>query len=742
MPTSSRSKKTFFTRIKHQFREQPLRSGIIAGLLALIALGVIGLAYFAVIAAQLPNEDQISNIQIPNSTKIYDRTGEVLLYDLAQDQKRTIVPIESIPDVMKYATIDIEDQRFYSEASGIDIKAIIRALAVDLIHGSIVQGGSTITQQVAKNTFLSPKQTITRKLQEILLAIKINHYYSKDKILELYLNQSPYGPTMYGVETASEDYFGKPVTEVTVAQAALLAALPKAPSRFSPYGTHTDELFARQRTVLQKMKDNGHIDQQQLDEALKEHITFEPLYRGMKAPHFVTMVEEYLAQKYGDETVQKGNLKVITTLDWELQQKAEKAVADGVERNTKLYKGTNGALVAEDPKTGQILAMVGSADYFDLENQGNFNVATQGLRQPGSATKPFVYLSAFEKGYTPATTIFDVPTEFTAGDPVNCPAIPNFSVSSPGCFHPQNFEGTFLGPVSMTTGLAESMNVVAVKVLYLTGVKDAITLMNSFGLSTLTDSARYGLSLVLGGGEVRLVDMVKAYSVLSQEGTLHDQASVLEVRDATGQVLEKYQDNIHPVVDPQYPRMINKILDNAAARAPLFQASQGLTVFPGYDVALKTGTTNDYRDAWAMGYTPNLVVGVWAGNNNNKPMVKSGSSILAAVPMWSAFMKEALPHFTAETFADAGIPTTGKPVLDGASAVDGQVHSILYYVNRNDPLGPPPSNPSSDPQFNNWEYAVQTWAGNNPLPIDGEPGTGSSTTSTSVLPGAPVRIGI
>jgi 1A family penicillin-binding protein len=731
-------RRRFLATIRRHFKANPVRTTLIGVLGLLIVLGIAGLLYFAVIAAQLPSEGEISNIRIPDSTKIYDRTGQVLLYDLAQDQKRTVVPLSDIPDSLKQATIDIEDQRFYTEP-GIDLKGIIRAVFVDLTSGSLAQGGSTITQQLARNTFLSPNRTLTRKIKETLLAVKINHYYSKDKVLELYLNQIPYGPTIYGVETASEDYFGKPVNELTLGESAVLASLPKAPSRYSPWGSHVDELMARQRLVLQKMYENGHITKDQLTAAENEQITFQQQYRGMKAPHFVVMVEEYLAQKYGEDVLQKGNLKITTTLDWDLQQAAEKAVSEGAARNAQLYDGKNAALVAEDPKTGQVLALVGSHDYFDIQGQGNFNVATQGLRQPGSALKPFVYMSAFEKGYTPNTILYDVPTEFVSGDP-NCPTTPNYSAAEGTCFHPQNFNDTFLGPVPMKIGLAQSMNVVSVKTLYLTGLNDAVTLANQLGIATLTDPSRYGLSLVLGGGEVRLIDMVKAYGVLAQDGVQHPQAIVLEVKDADGKTLESFQDQPQAVIQPQYPQLINGILKDANLRAGLFQSSLNLTVFPGHEVALKTGTTNDYRDAWAFGYTPSLVAGVWAGNNNNQAMQRHGSSILAAVPIWSQFMNAALQHYPSEAFASAEIPVTGKAVLDGATSVNGEVHDILYYVDRANPTGPPPANPSADSQFANWEYAVTQWASTNAILNSGGDTTstnpfGTSTDATTTVNG-------
>jgi membrane peptidoglycan carboxypeptidase len=419
-------------------------------------------------------------------------------------------------------------------------------------------------------------------------------------------------------------------------------------------------------------------------------------------------VENYLVQKYGENEVDNGGLKVITTLNWTLQQQAETAVTQGVARNTQLYKATNGALVAQDPTTGQILALVGSADYFDTANDGNFDVATQGLRQPGSSLKPFIYMTGFQMGYTPDTILFDVPTEFSTDS--SCPSVPNFSVINTKCFHPQDFEGTFAGPLSIRDALAQSVNVPAVKMLYLVGEKNAIQNAYNFGLTTLTDPANYGLSLVLGGGAVKLIDLTEAYSVLAQDGVHHTQTMVLSVQDANGNTLESYQDQTTQVADAQSVSLVNDILSDAAARAPLMGGSQNLTVFPGYDVALKTGTSNDYRDAWAMGYTPSLVVGVWAGNNDDTAMQRAGSSILAAVPMWNAFMVQALPEMPNTTFAQPNPTTATKPVLTGQYVIDGQVHDILYYVDKNDPTGPDPTNPAVDPQYNNWEIGVDNWA--------------------------------
>src|SRR3989344_2615137 len=386
-----------------------------------VLVGIFLLFYFS---KDLPTIEQISSRQVSQSTKIFDRTGKILLYEISSGQERTVVPLENMPKYLKDATISIEDERFYEEPA-FDWKGIVRALIVNVRHGQTRQGASTITQQLARNAFLTAEQTIGRKIKEVILATRINQYYTKDQILALYLNEIPYGATTYGVEAASEAFFDKRVDELNLAQSATIAALPKAPSYYSPWGNHVKELLSRQRIVLKKMLDLGKITKKEYDEALKFQISFSPQGKGIKAPHFVMSIQEYLVQKYGEDLVRKGGLRVITTLDWNLQQVAQKVVLDGARRNENLYGGTNAALVAENPKTGEILALVGSRDYFDIASDGNFDVATQGLRQPGSALKPFVYLTAFEKGLTPDTVLFDVPTEFAANNPL-CPTDPDF----------------------------------------------------------------------------------------------------------------------------------------------------------------------------------------------------------------------------------------------------------------------------------------------------------------------------
>ncbi|MDP2629495.1 MAG: PBP1A family penicillin-binding protein [Candidatus Harrisonbacteria bacterium] len=678
---------------------------LLIGLLSLVLLLVLGLVAFAVLVNDLPRPEALASRQIAESTKIFDREEEVLLYELFEEERRTVIAYEEIPRHVKEATIAIEDENFYDHAA-IDIPSVIRALFVNLKSGTVKQGGSTITQQLAKNAFLSPEKTLVRKARELILALRLEKQFTKDEILHLYLNQIPYGGNAYGIESATRTYFQKPATELTLPEAALLVSLPQAPSYYSPWGSHVDDLMERKDLVLDQMYKLGYISAEERDEAKAYQFEMEQPASSVLAPHFSIAVAEYLNEKYGEEFVRRAGLRVVTTLNWDLQEIAEKAVQEGVARNTELYNGTNGALVAQDTDTGQILALVGSKDYFAEDFDGNFNVATQGLRQPGSAMKPFVYLTALKNGFTTESVVFDLKTEF--------------DLSGRGSYQPNNFDNIFRGPVTFRRALAQSINVPAVKVLYMAGMDNVLSLMKDFGVSTLTERSRYGLSLVLGGGEVKLIELLGAYATLAEEGLYRPQSMIIRIEDKNGIIIEEFEEEATRVVAPEYPRMINDILTDLDMRAGLFQSSFGLTVFSGHDVALKTGTTNDYRDAWAFGYTPNLAVGVWAGNNDNTPMSTQGSSILAAIPMWNAFLKDALKDRPAETFPRAAQEFSEKPMLSGQHIVyyeaNGQlypqVHNILYYVNKVNPRGPEPQH-AADGQFQNWEVAVLAWARNN-----------------------------
>jgi len=684
-------------------------------LLLFLGIGVGMFGYLFYLYHSLPDPTNFGQRILNQSTKIYDRTGEILLYEIHGEEKRTFIPLSEIPDYIKKATIAIEDENFYSHPA-FDWKALIRAIFVNIKEGYFAQGGSTITQQVVKNSYLSPEKTISRKIKEIILAVKLEKNYSKDQILEIYLNQVPYGSNAYGIEAAAQTFFDKSAKDLTLAESTILAALPKAPSYYSPYGNNQDALFKRQKLILQKMLNLNLISKEDYEKALQEKIKF--TYRAEKilAPHFVMFVKQYLEQKYGTDLVENGGLKVITTLDWDLQQIAEKAVSEGAKRNEQLYKGKNASLISQDPKTGQILVMVGSRDYFDENVDGNFNVTTA-QRQPGSAFKPFAYLTAFKKGLTPETVIFDLKTEFNP----NCVPTADQEKDHYGldCYHPQNFDLQFRGPVDLRHALAQSINVPAVKVLYIAGIKDTISTAHQLGITTLNEIQRYGLSLVLGGGDVKPIDMAQAYSVFAQDGIQHKQTAILKIEDSKGNILEEYKDKSEPVFESQYIRMINDILSDKQARIGLF-APGNLLEIPDYEIAAKTGTTQDYRDAWTVGYTPSLVTVVWAGNNDFSPMQKGGGSILAAVPIWHNFMVEALKKYQPESFPKPDPINVDKPILKGQYIVNlkigdvvyPQIHNILFWIDKNNPLGPSPLN-FNDSQAMNWEWPISQWISNN-----------------------------
>jgi len=669
----------------------------------LIAAG--GLLWAA--SLRIPDLSDLSTaISGQQSTKIYDRTGQVLLYDMSQNVRRTIVPFDQVSDNVKHAILSIEDKNFYNHG-GIDFRGIGRALVTDITHLSFDQGGSTITQQVVKNTILTADKTPTRKIKEMILATKLEKVLSKDEILNLYLNGVPLGGQIYGVEEASKSYYGKDAKDLTVAESAYLAAMIQAPTYYSPYGNHKDALETRKNLVLLEMKDNGYLDEAAYQKALSEKVTFQPRENsgGIKAPHFVFFVISYLEEKYGEDALQRGGLKVITTLDWNIEQDVEGAITKYAASNQKNFNASNEAAVVIDPKTGDILSMVGSRDYFDKSIEGNFNVAT-GFRQPGSTIKPFIYDTLFNKGFTPDSILFDVPTQFS----VNCAA--NNFTSDNNCYSPQNFDSTFRGAMSIRDALALSINIPAVKALYIAGIKPSLDTAHAMGISTLNEPDRYGLTLTLGGGEVTLLDMTSAYGVFANDGIRAPYRSVLKVTDADNNVLEEGDVTTSQVVPQTGVRMINDILSDNNAKAPEYGIQGSPFYFPDRQVASKTGTTNDSRDAWVIGYTPNVVVGTWAGNNDNSPMVKKVAGLITA-PMWHAIMEKVLANLPNESFVPP--PATDpnlKPLLRGdwqAAFAQSGVHNELYWINKADPAGPNPASPASDPQYSNWEYGVQNW---------------------------------
>lgn len=725
-----KSKKTPFKKY------QKLAINSAFALLGIGALLIGGLLVW-IATIGLPDFKSFEERKISKSTKIYDKTGEILLYDIHQDFRRTVIPFADMGDNVKHATLAVEDAEFYNHA-GVRPTAILRAFLTNILKGKLLsQGGSTITQQIVKNTLLTSEKTITRKLKELVLALKIETTLSKDEIFAIYLNESPYGGSLYGVEEASRAYFGKKPIDLTVAESAYLAAIPKAPSYYSPFGKNKTALDTRKNLVLSRMKDVGYINEEEYNRAKNEVVTFKLQDKiGIKAPHFVFFIKEYLENKYGAEVVANGGLSVTTTLDWGLQEKAEPLVLQYAKKNEKDYNGKNAALVAIDPKTGQILTMVGSRDYFDPNIDGNYNVTTAS-RQPGSSFKPFVYATAFNMGYRPETALFDIPTEFQGGCNAYGKALPGFNQDS--CYNPENFDGKYKGPMSLRNALGESRNIPAVQLLYLVGVNNAIKTAKDMGITTLTDASRYGLSLVLGGGEVRLLDMASAYGVFATGGVRYPATGILKVTDNSGKILEEFTPKSEEVMPLQTALLMSDVLSDNVAKIPTFGRNSPLEI-SGRQIAVKTGTTNSRRDGWVVGYTPSLVVGVWAGNNENTPMKKTSAAV--AGPLWNAFMKIALETAPNETFEKPAVitETASAPVIRGLwqggesffvdkisgklateytpmeareERVTTNVHSILYWIDKDNPLGPRPENPAKDPQFNRWETAVQNWWANN-----------------------------
>lgn len=677
--------------------------------LAVFAVGSLGVFVAWAMVATVPSISSFENRKVAESTKIYDRTGNVLLYDVHGSMRRTAVPLAEISPFIRNATVAIEDDEFYQH-NGFRPLAFLRAVLVQLHlkSGYAGQGGSTITQQVVKNTLLTQDKTIVRKAKEIVLALKLERVASKDRILEIYLNENPYGGTIYGVEEASKYFFGKSAAEVTLAEAAYLAALPQAPTRYSPYGNHRDELESRKNLVLARMVELGSITEEERDAAKAEEVVFRAEQEaGIKAPHFVFFVREYLEEMYGADAVANEGLQVVTTLDWDLEQKAEDIVRTRALENEKNFNAENAGLVAIDPKTGQILAMVGSRGYFDEGIDGKVNITTA-RRQPGSSFKPFVYATAFAKGYTPETVVFDLKTQFsTACRP------DDFSKEAP-CFSPDNYDNAFKGPITLRNALAQSVNVPAVKVLYLVGIENAIDTAERMGITTLADAARYGLTLVLGGGEVTLLELTDAYGAFANDGIRNPSTGILRVEDAKGNVLEEYEAHPSRVLDAEVARTMNDVLSDNTARIPAFGAASPL-YFPGLDVAAKTGTTNDYRDVWIVGYTTGIAAGAWAGNNDNSPLERRVASFVVA-PLWHEFMEYAAEKYPGENFLQpAPDPDLDAlpPVLRGNWNTDPSqgVHDILFWVDRDNPRSGRPANPTSDSQYPYWEYPVSLWSG-------------------------------
>lgn len=634
------------------------------GLLTMAVL-LIGV-WFATRDLPSPRELETRNVQL--TTKLYDRNGNIL-YNVFTDQNRTIVPLSEIPNYLKEATIAVEDKDFYKH-KGFDIYGILRAFRKTVFERNI-QGGSTITQQLVKSVFLSPERTITRKLKELYLAFRVETAYSKDKILEMYLNQVPYGGTAWGVSAAAEQYFGKSVKDLTLAEAALLAGLPAAPTYYSPFGQDPQRALDRQKLVLRRMVEEHYISQQRADEAAGGELKFRTSAVDIKAPHFVMYVREYLAERYGEELATRGGLKVTTTVDLSLQEASEKIVKKNIDE-LKALRVSNGAALVTKPKTGEILAMVGSKDFFDKDIDGNVNV-TIANRQPGSSIKPLNYGLALERQLiTASTVIMDVPTTFSGG---------------PVPYKPVNYDGKFHGPVQVRFALANSYNIPAVKVLALNGVLEFIKKAREMGISTFADESRYGLSLTLGGGEVKMTEMATAFGVFANEGVRQDLVPILKVEDSRGRVLEEFKPKVgKKVLSKEASFLISSILSDNGARSAAFGTNSGLNI-SGKTVAVKTGTTDDKRDNWTIGYTPTYLVSVWVGNNNNTPMNPAlASGITGAAPIWNGIMKELLKDKVNETFkVPSGVRGIEICTTTGGAKNSGCGNRFEYFIAGTEP---------------------------------------------------------
>lgn len=586
----------------------------------------------------LPSPTKLSSALIPQSSQIFDRNDK-LLFTIYTEKNQTFIPISTIPKYLQEATISIEDKDFYRHGA-IDIRGIIRA-SISTIFYNQIQGGSTITQQLVKNSLLSQEQTITRKIKEIILAFATEIIYSKSKILEMYLNQSPYGGTAYGVEAASEIYFGKHAKDLDLAESAILAGLPESPTVYSPFGAHPELAKNRQIEILTAMEKQKYITIQEKDKAIRKPLIYQSLSNTIQAPHFSLYVKELLVKKYGQDAVEQGGLRIKTSLDLNIQQMAQNIVASEVAK-LKQYDATNGSAMVTNPATGEILAMVGSKDYFDKENDGNVNV-TLALRQPGSSIKPINYAVGLLRGYTAATPFIDKPICFpNPGEKPYCPL---------------NYDGKWNGAIQMRYALANSINIPAVKLLKLTGIDAMIATASAMGIHTFTDPNRYGLSLTLGGGEVTMIDMVTAYGVFANQGYRIDLHPILKVTNSRGKIIEEYSPPPiaifgKKVLPSSVAFIISQMLSDNDARSYAFGSNSELRIGK-LIIPVKTGTTNDYRDNWTIGYTPSFVVAAWVGNNDNHAMNGLVSGVTGAAPIWHKIM--------AELVKEKGVSIASKP---------------------------------------------------------------------------------
>jgi 1A family penicillin-binding protein len=628
----------------------------------------LSLYFYINILKDLPGPDKLITRDQIVSTKIYDRQQRLLYTVFNGSQNRSLVKLNDLPDYVVTSTVAVEDKDFYKHP-GFSIRGITRAIWQNL-SSSELQGGSTITQQLIKNALLTPEKTWQRKLKELILSIQAELIFSKDDILQMYFNEVPYGGTAYGIEEASQTYFGISATEVNLAQAALLAGLPAAPTKFSPFGANPKMAVTRQHQVLDAMVAENYISKEEAKNAKSTKIVLKPQTSNIKAPHFVMYVKDLLVEKYGTKMVEQGGLRVITSLDLDIQAMSQKYVTEEVDKLANMNI-TNGAALVTNPKTGEVLAMVGSRDYFDQKMDGNVNVTIM-PRQPGSSIKIITYALALENNFTPATIIPDTPITYR---------VPG---SQP--YSPVNYDNNFHGNITLRTALACSYNVPAVKTLAVLGVDNMIDKAQSMGITSWQDRSRYGLALTLGSGEVKMTEMAVAYGTLATLGQKVDLKPILEITDYKGRVLSDFV-NGRPdkVIDANVAYLLTDILKDNQARTPAFGSSSYL-VIPNNEVAVKTGTTNDKRDNWTIGYTQDYLVAVWVGNNDNTPMSAVASGITGASPIWNFVLSSLLQDKQAHQFnKPAGLKQIEVCSINGFLPCDGCPTIKEYFLPGTEP---------------------------------------------------------
>ncbi len=695
---SQQKKMTKFARWRAKIR---IRSQVLFMVCSLIVTATIFITAYEVytyVFKDLPSVAELTTRKENLTTKILDRNGK-LLYSIYKDQNRTLIPLSRVPQDMIHATIAIEDRNFYSH-NGLSFRGIFRALHNDLSSDKL-QGGSTITQQLVKNTLLGPERTLKRKIREALLATVVEGTYSKDEILEMYFNDVPYGGSTYGIEEAAQKYFGKPAFQLDLAESAFLAGIPAAPSVYNPFGSNPEYAYLRQKEVLKRMLEDGYITTQQAAAAETEKLQFRQNTTDIKAPHFVMYVRNLLEQQYGEDVVNQGGLEVRTSLDLDTQDESQALVTNEMKDLARL-RISNGAALVTNPKTGEILAMVGSKNYFDFSNDGQVNVTTR-PRQPGSSIKPITYAIALEKGKNPSSTIVDAPITY------NIPGSPPYS--------PKNYDGRYHGTVTLRTALGSSFNIPAVKTLAEVGISTMIDKAQQMGISTWQDRKRFGLSLTLGSGEVLMTDMAEVYGTFANYGVTVPLNPILQVKDYRGNVLYRNSCALDKVecpgtrtLDTKVAYQITDILSDNNARTPAF-GPRSVLYIPNQQVAVKTGTTNSLRDNWSIGYTTNRLVAVWVGNNDNRPMSYVASGVTGASPIWNKIIRtqldEAHPHVfpvpsdlvKVKICATSGtLPCSGCPVVTEELFVPGtqptQACNPAQFVKINTPQTSPRPSPA------------------------------------------------